>query len=368
MTPATVRELSDTIASANGPLRILGGGTRQALGECCLGAPLGTANLSGITLYEPEALTLVAQAGTPMAELQAVLRSENQQFAFEPMDHRQILGSGGNPTLGGVVACNVSGPRRLSAGACRDSLLGVSLVDGRGNIIKNGGRVMKNVTGYDLVKLMAGSYGTLGVLTELSFRVLPIPEASATLCLHQLSVGQASAVMARAIGSANEISGATYFDHTVHLRIEGLEASVAHRLGVLKDLFHEHEISVETAPDAHAEIWRGIRDVTPLCEKRGNIWRLHIKPSDAPEVMNRLSAAEIRYDSMLDWGGGLIWLCLSRDFDLRKSLEGIAGHASLIRGSGFAAVPPTSNAVARLSAGLRGKFDPRGILNAGILG
>ena len=158
MQPQSETELSQMIADATGPLRIMGGGTRpigRATGEA-----LSTTGLSGITLHEPGALTLVAKAGTPVAEIESVLAAKNQRLAFEPMDHRTLMGTTGAPTIGGVVAANVSGPRRISVGSCRDFLLGVRFVDGAGNIIKNGGRVMKNVTGYDLVKLMAGAYGT----------------------------------------------------------------------------------------------------------------------------------------------------------------------------------------------------------------
>jgi len=167
VSPKTEADLSEAIASAKGPLRIIGGGTRP-IGKQVAGQGLSVAGLLGIHLYEPGALTLVAATGTPLAEINATLDAENQRLAFEPMDHRGLLGSSGTSTIGGVVAANISGPRRLQVGACRDFLLGVRFVDGTGTVLKNGGRVMKNVTGYDLVKLLAGSFGTLGVMSEVA--------------------------------------------------------------------------------------------------------------------------------------------------------------------------------------------------------
>ena len=189
MKPTSEAELADAIrasAAKGTKLHIRGGGTRAGLGHGVTGQLVDTTGLKGVALYEPGALTIVAAAGTPLETIEKTLAKEGQRLPFEPMDHRALYGTNGKSTIGGVVAANVSGPRRIQAGACRDSLIGVRFVDGEGTVIKNGGRVMKNVTGYDLVKLMAGSHGTLGVLSEVAFKVLPMPEAGATVIVHGL--------------------------------------------------------------------------------------------------------------------------------------------------------------------------------------
>lgn len=183
MTPTSEQELSECVSQAKGPIAIKGGGTR---GVGVDGDVLNTGDLTGIDLYEPGALTVVVKAGTALSEIETTLAGERQRLAFEPMDYRVLLGLKGEPTIGGIVAGNISGPRRIQVGAARDFTLGVRFVDGQGTIVQNGGRVMKNVTGYDLVKLMSGSWGTLGVLSEVSLKVLPMPEAEATLCVHGL--------------------------------------------------------------------------------------------------------------------------------------------------------------------------------------
>jgi len=233
--PVTEAELSEIVGSATGPLRIEGGGTRT-IGRPVDGAVLSTAGMSGIALYEPGALTIVAQAGTPLADVEAALAAEGQRLPFEPMDHRPLLGTTGESTIGGVVAANVSGPRRIQAGACRDSLIGVRFVDGTGTVIKNGGRVMKNVTGYDLVKLMAGCWGTLGVLSEVAFKVLPAPEAAAAIMIDGPSDLQAVEAMATALGSPFEVTGAAHLPAhgRTMLRIEGVAASTRSTSGVVR--------------------------------------------------------------------------------------------------------------------------------------
>ncbi|KQI72273.1 2-hydroxy-acid oxidase [Loktanella sp. 5RATIMAR09] len=366
MQPKSEEDLSQMIIGANGPLRITGGGTRP-IGHCD-GDALSTAALSGISLYEPGALTIVAGAGTPIAEIEETLAAENQRLAFEPMDHRVLLGTKGTPTLGGMAAANVSGPRRISVGACRDFMLGVRFVDGQGTIIKNGGRVMKNVTGYDLVKLMAGSYGTLGVLTEVSLKVLPNVETTATLRLHGLTDRQAVQALSAALGSPFEATGAAHLpkgadgDPVTMLRIEGFEASIKYRAEKLQALLKPFG-TVDVAWD-DAATWTAIRDVTAFADQPGNVWRISAKPSAAPELVAKLDATAVQYD----WGGGLIWALADEGRDLRAALGDFEGHATLVRG--HAEVPafhPELPALATLTNGLRAKFDPRGILNPGIM-
>ena len=366
--PETENALAAMVRDATGPLRIKGGGTRS-LGGVVSGEVLKTGDLTGIALYEPGALTIVVKAGTPLAEVEAALVAENQRLAFEPMDHRGLLGTSGEPTIGGVVAANVSGPRRVQIGACRDYLLGVRFVDGAGTIVKNGGRVMKNVTGYDLVKLMCGSWGTLGVLTEVSLKVLPNVETQSTLVFHGLSPAQAVEAMSAALGSPFEVSGAAHHSGMgTMLRLEGFATSVAYRIGRLKDRLQAFgQVTVVEAGDSE-QLWADVRDVAPLHGAAGDIWRMSVRPSAAPAVVAALATDAV----LLDWGGGLIWAALPAGTDGRRALAGIDGHATLIRAEDDAvsSVPvfqPEPPAVAALSAGLRAKFDPRGILNPGLM-
>ena len=374
LSPVDERELSEAVAGAEGPLRIVGGGTRP-VGRPVSGEVLSTRGLSGIELYEPGALTIVARAGTPLAEVEVALAAENQRLPFEPMDMRGLLGTRGEPTIGGVVAANASGPRRIQAGACRDSLIGVRFVDGRGTVLKNGGRVMKNVTGYDLVKLLAGSYGTLGVVSEVSFKVLPGIETRACVLLNGLSNGDAVAAMAKALGSPYEVSGAAHTPagidgHPVTmLRLEGFSDSVAYRAGKLKELLAAFgDISVETDPERVQAGWTWVRDVETFQGREGDVWRISVKPSDGPGI-----AARAGGDVLFDWGGGLVWALTAPGSDLRAELGDFAGHATLIRASEetrarLSVFQPEPAPVAALAEGLRRQFDPKGILNPGVMG
>ena len=372
--PESEADLAELVAGADTPLHVQGGGTRP-IGGPTNGTPLTTSALTGIDLYEPGALTLVARAGTPLAEIEKALAAEGQRLAFEPMDHRGLLATTGEPTIGGVIAANVSGPRRIQAGAARDFLLGVRFVDGAGRVLRNGGRVMKNVTGYDLVKLMAGSYGTLGILTEVSLKVLPDTATVATLSIDGLDDGQAVKALSRALGSPFEVTGAAHWPHAAQgagrtlIRIEGSEASVAYRAGELQAAlagFGEVAFSHDTA--ANRALWQEVRDVAPFHDRPGDIWRLSVKPSDAPGIVAQLSGAQALYD----WGGGLVWLRMPEGTapdKIRQPVDAAGGHATLIRGNRSAGVfHPLPAPIAALQEGLRQKFDPKGLFNPGLMG
>ncbi|WP_420861164.1 FAD-binding protein [Algirhabdus cladophorae] len=371
MTPNTEEELAALVSEAKDPLRIIGGGTRP-IGQC-EGQVLSCSGLSGMTLYEPGALTIVVRAGTPLADLEAALAVENQRLPFEPMDHRGLLGTTGVPTIGGAIAANVSGPRRVQVGAARDFMLGVRFVDGMGAIIKNGGRVMKNVTGYDLVKLMTGSYGTLGVLTEVSLKVLPKSDVTGVLTLQGLSDVEAVAALSAALGSPFDVTGAAHAPEgpegvpLTMIRVEGFEASVLYRLEQLSQLLAKYGVAhLSTDPDQTAALWTWVRDVEGFHGKDGDVWRISVKPSQGPSCVAMLDPQGALYD----WGGGLVWVRVPKGTDVREKLDGIGGHATRVRG---AAGPtpvfhPQDPVLEELSAGLRAKFDPRGILNQGLMG
>ncbi|MDJ1006678.1 MAG: FAD-binding protein [Paracoccaceae bacterium] len=371
LAPDSEAAISEAIRAADGPLRIEGGGTRP-IGGLRDGQALSVAGHAGVSLYEPGALTLVARAGTPVAEIEAVLAAEGQALPFEPVDHRGLFGTAGRPTIGGAVATNASGPRRIAVGAVRDFLLGVRFVDGTGTIVKNGGRVMKNVTGYDLVKLLCGSHGTLGVLTEVAFKVLPAPAAQATIALEGLDPTGAVAAMAAAMASPFEVSGAAHdcaAGRTL-LRLEGFEAQVVYRGERLEEVLAPFGSAV-VDPDAGrgAETWAGIRDMARAHGTDEDIWRISVKPSDGPSVVAALAGARC----VMDWAGGLVTAAVPPGTDVRTRLGGIPGHATLLRGgeesrARFAAFEPEPEPVARLTAGLRARFDPRGVLNPGLMG
>jgi glycolate oxidase FAD binding subunit len=364
--PSTEDELAALVrdAGGRGAALVVEGGATRGLGHAVAGEPLSTAGLSGITLYEPGALTLVVRAGTPLAEVEALLAAEGQMLPFEPWDGRALSGGNGTPTIGGMVAVNASGPRRIQAGACRDSLIGVRFVDGTGAVVKNGGRVMKNVTGLDLVKLMAGSHGTLGVMTELALKVLPAPQAVATVVIDGLAPDEAGRAMRAALATPFQVSGAAHLPGAgTLLRLEGFAGSVDYRARALAAALERFGAArVEEGPGP----WAAIRDAAGFAGREGVVWRVSVMPTDGPGLAARLGASEVVYD----WAGGLLWVLAPEELDLRAAMAGVAGHATLIRGSDavkgrWGVFHPEPGPVAALSADLRARFDPRAVLNPG---
>lgn len=373
-------------ASARGAsLRIRGGGTRSGFGRPAReGAVLATGALAGITLHEPAEMVIAAMAGTPLAEIEAALDAKNQMLAFEPADFRALYETKGAPTIAAVAAGNISGPRRVWAGACRDSLIGVRFVNGAGEIIRAGGRVMKNVTGLDLVKLQAGAWGTLGLLTEVTFKVVPKPETVATLALDGLSDPRAITALGAALGSPYEITGAAHLPAAANdgrartlLRIEGFGFSVDYRAGELTKLLQPYGVLGRLPPEEGDALWRAVRDGQPLAAPReAAIWRLSVKPSRAAEMIARLVAMrEAR--AFYDWGGGLVWLATpafgdAGAADIRAAARAAEGYATLIRAPDAvrASVPifePAAPAVAALTERIKTAIDPRGLFNPGLM-
>lgn len=387
--PASESEAAEIVRAARAAkttLRILGGGTRAGLGRPVRAdAILSTAGLAGITLYEPAEMVIGARAGTPLATVERTLAGHGQMLPFEPMDHRALYGTSGEPTIGAVAAGNISGPRRISpAGAARDSLIGVRFINGQGEAVKSGGRVMKNVTGLDLVKLQSGALGTLGLLTEVIFKVLPRPEAERTLMLEGLDDARAVAALAAGLTSPYEISAAAHVPDVngkarTLLRIEGFAEQLAYRTGTLSTLLKPFgSVAVLGAKDS-AMLWREVRDVTPLAEPRDTaIWRLSVKPSDGPAVVAAIGGALPLAGRVYDWGGGLVWLAVAATGDagagaIRAAVAARGGHATLVRApeevrARLAVFQPEVPAVARLTAGIRAGVDPDGILNPGLMG
>ena len=375
--PRDAQEVEDAVRWALGndkALEVTGQGSKRAIGRPSqTDLTLELSGLSGVTLYEPAELVLSAKAGTPLAEIEALLEKNNQELAFEPMDYGPLLGlAAGLGTIGGTIATNLSGPRRIKAGAARDHVLGIRGVSGRGEVFKAGARVVKNVTGYDLPKLLTGSYGTLAALTSITVKVLPRPETEETILVEGLDDTAAVPVMSLAMQSACEVSGAAHVPgEGTFLRLEGIAASVAARRdGLAKLLARPVQI---LAAKASGTIWQRIRDVLVLADTPDRqVWRLSVTPSDAPALLAKLRGSlEIRY--VLDWAGGLIWLDVPPTEDaaaavIRGAMR--SGHATLIRApEGVRAAVdvfhPQAPALAALSARVKDSFDPRQLFNPG---
>jgi glycolate oxidase FAD binding subunit len=386
--PSEERELVEVVAAAAAqeePLEIIAGGSKRGLGR----PPqtphtLDISAFAGIRAYEPEELVLTAGAATPMVEIDAALDKGGQMLAFEPPDWRAILATtAASPTLGGVLSTNIAGPRRIKQGAARDHFLGFRAVSGRGEAFKAGGRVVKNVTGYDIAKLVAGSYGTLAVLTEVTVKVLPRPEATCSILLRGLDDATAQRAMTQALNSPHEVSGAAHLtgrtgaesEPLTLLRLEGPVPSVAARADALgRELASFAAIGDERGEDA-VRRWRGLRDLAPFAGLADRaVWRVSLPPSAGPGLAASLARwLDLRY--FFDWGGGLVWLAVKGAEDggaaaIRAALAPSRGHATLVRAPDAlrAAVPvfqPPAPALAALSRRVKESFDPKRILNRG---
>lgn len=379
LTPSNETACAEVIsdAAAHGtPLAIVGGGTRPGLGGTARGTRLSTTGLTGITLYEPAEMIISAMAGTPLAEIETTLAKQGQMLPFEPMDHRRLLGTNGTPTIGAVAAGNISGPRRLIVGAARDHLIGIRMINGLGEIIKSGGRVMKNVTGLDLVKLNAGALGTLGVLTEVTFKVLPRPETTLTLRAHDLAHGEAIAAMCEALATPFEVSAAAYIEADAEtrsqtiLRLEGFAESGTYRADRLRSHLAEYGKFEIVSSDDQSSIWADIRDAQRFAAPQFEaVMRVHVAASKAPAIV--AAAIDIGAKVMIDWGGALLWLGVD---DSRRAQEVIAkaaelgGYPFVVRSSDGTLMPhqPANPAVAALGQRVKKAFDPKGIFNPGL--
>ncbi len=360
-------------------LDVRGQGSKLALGKPMhCDQVLDLSGISGIVDYAPEELVVTLRAGTPMREVEALLAQRNQMLAFEPPDLGPLLGrEEGQGTLVGAVMGNLAGPRRLSAGAARDHLLGFSGVNGRGEAFKSGGKVMKNVTGYDLSKLLAGSWGTLAVLDQVSVKVLPAPDQTRTLLLLGLSDDAAVKAMCAAMGSSHEVSGAAHVDGRTALRLEGVAPSVEARLKGLRELLGGKMEELGTLESR--AFWREVRDVVPFATAPDAIvWKISCAPTDGVAVVARIKAQRPAARAFYDWSGGLVWLALpsSADADhviVRTALGPGGGHAMLVRApeqvrASAPVFQPQSPALAALASRVKESFDPKGLLNPGRMG
>ena len=393
--PADEEQLREVVAWAVSnelPLDVVGAASKRALGRPGnLPARIETGSLSGISWYEPTELALTAGAGTPIADIEARLAENRQQLAFEPPDLGPLLGAPAvAATLGGTIACNLSGPRRVSAGAARDHFLGLRAISGRAEIFKSGGRVVKNVSGYDLCKALAGSYGTLAVLSEITVKVLPAPEKTRTVLVYAQSDADGIALLGKAAASPLSPSGLAHLTagmamrsaveyisgnacSVTAVRIEGTEASVLARTEAMRKLLGGVAAVEELHGYNSAAFWKEIASAAPIIAQDGVVWRLSLPPASATEIVAAIDCEACFYD----WAGGLVWVVMTpgRDGGAETIRNAIAkahagGHATLVRGDAElrARVPvfePQPAPLAALSARLKAQFDPKGVLNPG---
>jgi glycolate oxidase FAD binding subunit len=379
--------LAGQIAAASGPLLVRGAGTKSGmLRPVQAAATVTTADLTGITLYAPKELIISARAGTPLHEIETVLAENGQHLIAEPPDLSTLLATVPNTqTLGGVVATNLSGPRRVAWGAMRDHVMGIRAVTGRAEVIHSGGRVLKNVTGLDLCKLLTGSHGTLGIITEITLKVLPAPETAGTIVIPGLDAEAAVAVLSAALGSPYGVSGAAWLPaeaaarlpepiasgrSVTLIRIEDFAASVTYRTEKLRGelAFNGAEILDHAASRT---LWRAVGDVRVLPVAAGDgIWRVSVRPSAGPGVLHAVPDVT----GFLDWGGGLVWLAGPATETTHHAIEAAAraagGTWTLMRApdslrGAVDVVPPEAAPLAAITRRVKEAMDPRGILNPG---
>jgi glycolate dehydrogenase FAD-binding subunit len=392
--PRDAKEVEEAVRWALGndkALEVAGQGSKRLIGRPSqTDLTLDLSGLSGVTLYEPEELVLSARAGTPLSEIESLLEKNNQQLAFEPMDYGPLLGGqAGQGTIGGMIATNLSGPRRIKAGAARDHFLGVTAVTGRAETIKSGGRVVKNVTGYDMCKVLAGSWGTLAAMTDVTIKVLPKAETEATVIVEGLDDARACAAMAAAMGSACDVSGAahlpdhvaSYFDGlpkpeaATAMRLEGFAPSVKHRKTALAALMKPFGPVALLDENNSRALWLSVRQVKPFTGEAARarpLWRISTAPSRGHEIAAAITpAAQMFYD----WAGGLLFVAMpfSDEPDagsIRAAVKRVGGHATLVRAPAAvrAAVDvfePQEANLRALSKRVKEGFDPKGVLNPG---
>ncbi|MDA9544247.1 2-hydroxy-acid oxidase [Bradyrhizobium sp. CCBAU 45321] len=399
-----VEEVVRAAIASEQPLEIIGHGGKRGIGHAmATNAVLDVSALNAVTAYEPNELIITLQAGAPLADVLALIDAKNQQFAFEPVNTAPLLGTPATGTIGGMIAAGLAGPRRIRAGGARDHLLGAHAVSGFGDSFKTGGKVVKNVTGYDLCKLLAGSWGTLSVMTEVTLKVMPKPEAERTLLLRGLDDATANKAMTAALGSPFDVSAAAHLPKSAFrtgaeglsdiagqgegeaealtvLRLEGITASAAHRAGSLRQLLAPFGTATLIEDVASAALWSAIRDVLPFAASGAlgawPVWRIVCPPASGAALGTQL-ARETGGDVIYDWGGGLIWVALLPKPDahapaVRARANAAGGHATLIRATDDVrrevdVFHPQAPGIAALSERVRASFDPKIILNRGRL-
>ncbi|HEX3347634.1 MAG TPA: FAD-binding protein [Acetobacteraceae bacterium] len=386
--PADEAALVALIAETAEPLMIVGNNTKALLLRPAEASRrVSTRALDGITLYAPKELILSARAGTPLAAVEAAVAQQGQHLIAEPPDLGALLGTEGPQTLGGVVAANQSGPRRVAWGAMRDHVMGVRAVNGRGEVIRSGGRVLKNVTGLDLCKLLTGSYGTLAVMTEITLKTLPAPERRATVAVGGLDPAAAVRALAAALGSPYGVSAAAYLPLAASAkvpalawlgkavavaRIEDFATSTSYRAGRLREELRAFGAAEILDDEASRAVWPAIRDARPLVGAGAAVWRVSVRPSAGPAVVAALGDTGAAW--FLDWGGGLVWIAGPADASLHDRIAASAraagGTWTLMRAPdplrrAVDVVPPEPAPLARITREVKAAFDPRGVLNPG---